>query len=505
MPRLAFLANQAVMSSTNNDLPKRPRFSWNIGQFPWNDGKGSQEDYVNAVISWSSFHDKLPQNNSSKIPKELRGIMLQSHLYGGVTFSEIDSDDGVDKICKALHKKDALSVVSNAYSEFLTLLSTKRGTSESYQNFESRFAAAVSILNSHASNTLPESFRAFMLLANSGVDTNQRISILAAATPLVTTVMSNMTDQQLLDSIEYEPISSVLRQCDKPNFCLGTNTIRANNSNFRKNPRRNYKCTPRQLAEVKARSQCKVCKEWGHWHSDHHSDGSLKPGVKSSKSPPEAFKSNSVPRKSDRKSVTFHMAKFSSSKNSSDEKLIGPLLDDAAPYSGIGFHELKLLSPYLNTNWNGKLDPLPESVSDRSHWQYGSGNHSSDSRRMLGSVIVSACLDDGTVIKINHIVIEGSSQWVIGRNFTAKCDIIYSKGNYLKLPNNIEVPLENIDLHSYIASRFFLNEKSQKLLVSKQNLFVPQVQFLILKTIHLGKRLRRLSTKSTSMFVATRS
>ena len=209
-----------------------------------------------------------------------------------------------------------------------------------------------------------------MLLANSGIDAIQRISILAAATPQVTTAMSSMTDQQLLETIEYEPIASVLRQCDKPSFSLGTNTIRANNSNFMQSTRRRYKYTPRQLAEVKARSQCKVRREWGHWHSDHHSDGSLKPGVKSSKTPPDASKSNSMPQKSDKRSVTFHMAKFSSSKASNDEKLVRPLLDDAAPYSGIGFHELKLLSPYLNTNWNGKLDPLPESVSDRSHWQY---------------------------------------------------------------------------------------------------------------------------------------
>ena len=89
--------------------------------------------------------------------------MLNSHLFGrakdlwkDIPFSEIESDDGFDKIGKALHKKDALSVVSNAYSDFLTLLSTKRGTSENYQNFEYGFAAAASEPNSHASNTLPE-------------------------------------------------------------------------------------------------------------------------------------------------------------------------------------------------------------------------------------------------------------------------------------------------------------------------------------------------------------
>ena len=117
-----------------------------------------------------------------------------------------------------------------------------------------------------------------------------------------------------------------------------------------------------------------------------------------------------MPQKSDRNSVTFHMAKFNSSKDSRDEKLVGPLLDNAAPYRGIGFHELNILPTYYNTNWNGKLDLPPESVSDRSHWQYGSGKNSSVSRHMLGSVIISACLEDGTAINIKHSVIEGSSQ-----------------------------------------------------------------------------------------------
>ena len=97
-------------------------------------------------------------------------------------------------------------------------------------------------------------------------------------------------------------------------------------------------------------------------------------------------------QKSDRKSVTFNMAKFNSSKDSHNAELVGPLLYHAAPYSGIEFHELKLLPPSLNANWNGKLEPLTESVSDRFNWQYGSGNHSSDSRRMLRSVIIAACL-----------------------------------------------------------------------------------------------------------------
>ncbi len=177
--------------NTNNDLPKRHHFSWYTRLVPWTDGKGNQEDYVRAVRSWSAFHDMLSDNNSNKILKKLRGNMLHSHLYGRakylrqeLPFEQISSEDGCDKICKALHKRDALSVVSTVYGDFLNLLSTKRGPNEAFRNFESRFAAAISKFKSHSASALPKSLTAFMPLVNSAIESNQRISILAAATTL---------------------------------------------------------------------------------------------------------------------------------------------------------------------------------------------------------------------------------------------------------------------------------------------------------------------------------
>ena len=61
------------------------------------------------------------------------------------------------------------------------LLSIKRGNTEIYRNFESRFASSVANLNSHAQNALTESLTAFILLENSNIDSNQRNSILSAA------------------------------------------------------------------------------------------------------------------------------------------------------------------------------------------------------------------------------------------------------------------------------------------------------------------------------------
>ena len=68
--------------------------------------------------------------------------------------------------------------------------------------------------------------------------------------------------------------------------------------------------------------------------------------------------------------------------------------------------------------------------------------------------------NDGTMTKTSHIVIEGSSQWLIGRNFTAKYDIIHASGNYVKLRDRSKISLKNVDMHSYEPSFIFYKEQT---------------------------------------------
>ena len=77
---------------------------------------------------------------------------------------------------------------------------------------------------------------------------------------------------------------------------------------------------------------------------------------------------------------------------------------------------------------------------------------------VLVCIMISARLNDGTEINIRPTVIAGSSQWLIGRNVTTKCDIIHTNRNYLKLSNQKVVPLQKVDMHSYIPSYIFLNK-----------------------------------------------
>ena len=173
------------------DVPSRPKFSWDVGNVPWADGKGDQDQYKNSVLLWKAFHDRLPEANSNKIPGELQGIALQSQLYGRaldlskkIPSTTIQSIEGASQIVKAVYKRDPLAVIRDVDQTFQQVMSTKRGLNESFKNFESRFEAQVSKYNSLSTESqLPNALVTFMLLSNANVDSSQRVSVLAAAAP----------------------------------------------------------------------------------------------------------------------------------------------------------------------------------------------------------------------------------------------------------------------------------------------------------------------------------
>eukprot|EP00171_Calliarthron_tuberculosum_P002818 IDg2818t1 len=134
---------------------------------------------------------------------------------------------------------------------------------------------------------------------------------------------------------------------------------------------------------------------------------------------------------------------------------IGPLLDDGAPYSGIGLAEFTMLQEMILSNWSGEFDPLLDDIKDRPLWQYGTGSHASETRKFLGSILLKCSTKINTDVMIRHLIIEGSSQWVIGRNLTKHCDIVHIDGKFIKLPNCMKVEIVNLDLHSYLPYSFF--------------------------------------------------
>ena len=66
--------------------------------------------------------------------------MFQSYLNSpvidlckNIPFDEIESEYGVESVCKNWHKKAALTIVNNDYSDFQHLLSTSRGCNEIFK------------------------------------------------------------------------------------------------------------------------------------------------------------------------------------------------------------------------------------------------------------------------------------------------------------------------------------------------------------------------------------
>ena len=421
--------------------------------------------------------------------------MLKSQLFlrakdlvKKVPDSVIESDDGAVAIVKAVYKRDALSTVTDVYHDFMNLLNLKRGQNESFKNFESRFEATVSKFNSHSdSSKIPESLTALMLLANSNVDSGQRISVLAAVSPTADT--ENATTDDFLKAISYESVASVLRQCDRAkqgDMPSSPSVLNANSSSAttggHDNRRKKGKKTlnPEQLADLKSKTRCHTCRKKGHWSSEHNADGSLKPGAVVIEDTPATETPASDTR---RRSVTFNMVNM----HRPDEKLlnnfIGPLLDDGAPYSGMGFDDFKILQSLILPDCNGKLEPLPDSIADRPYWQYGAGKHASAPRKILGSVLLSIMSDGDHAVYIRHLIISGTSQWVVGRNVTRACDIRHIGANKLVLPDTSgtsacdSISIVDHDLHSYLPySRFLPPYVSASLISTKSHIFCATAQ-----------------------------
>lgn len=190
---------------------------------------------------------------------------------------------------------------------------------------------------------------------------------------------------------------------------------------------------------------------------------------------PASDKSESTPPVSN--TVRFNMEKLSSSSNIitstvninkkqiNDNKnscsIIGPMLDDGAPYSAIGIEELRSLHLSILPTWDGSLESIPEIIADRAFWQYGVGAHESAARRILGSVILDVNIPGGYTIQLRHLVLDDSSNCVIGRNITKHSNIIHMNENVLQIPygngKTVSIPLVDHDVHSYLQFYMFSN------------------------------------------------
>lgn len=83
---------------------------------------------------------------------------------------------------------------------------------------------------------------------------------------------------------------------------------------------------------------------------------------------------------------------------------------------------------------------------------YGTGQNSSPRRNILHTIVIPCQSECGSSVHIRHLVLEGSSQWVIGQNVTGSGDIRQSSSPALvvgKDGNNL-VSLNLIKKHSLL-------------------------------------------------------
>lgn len=201
-----------------------------------------------------------------------------------------------------------------------------------------------------------------------------------------------------------------------------------------KNRLKNLSANRRQpLVAALKKLPCRECGNYGHWKEGHNSDGFLKSDVKFSsssdkfiasleiiKTTPSKPENNSGLNDSKKKTISFDMAK-SFAKNAraricvSNKRFIGPLVDDGARYSAIDMAELKFPPYHLSLGEGFDLNTVPTCLNGYTHWQYGSGSHASSTRKIFGSEVLEATSNNALVKKVRHLVLEGSSHWVIGK------------------------------------------------------------------------------------------
>lgn len=71
-----------VIDPANASNSYRQEHSWDIKRTPFTGSKHSRDAYVEAVKLWKHFQDTVLETKTNKIPTELRGVYLISHLYG---------------------------------------------------------------------------------------------------------------------------------------------------------------------------------------------------------------------------------------------------------------------------------------------------------------------------------------------------------------------------------------------------------------------------------------
>lgn len=90
----------------------------------------------------SAFHDNHPDINNNKLPRNLRGLMLISNLYGRAEAliegrkDEIRAvDNGTKVFLKSIYKQGHQSVAVEVFDDLIAIIDTGRGKKGPFMKF----------------------------------------------------------------------------------------------------------------------------------------------------------------------------------------------------------------------------------------------------------------------------------------------------------------------------------------------------------------------------------
>lgn len=209
---------------------------------------------------------------------------------------------------------------------------------------------------------------------------------------------------------------------------------------------------PADFAEFMKTQKCHEYEQLGHWKtSPEHKENRAE-----SKGSSKASSSNKHETK--KKTLTFNHSRIQVCTTHQISTVIDPPADDGAMYSGIVESQL---SAFLRvSHWKNQIEGLPPSLSNGSKWAYGPPEHSSESRPIIDSIVLSLESPEGDLIIIRLLVIKGDSQWIVGGNIVSFWDNIHLK-NVLLFQNGISIPTHTENNLCYVsATRFRIGNPS---------------------------------------------
>lgn len=79
---------------------------------------------------------------------------------------------------------------------------------------------------------------------------------------------------------------------------------------------------------------------------------------------------------------------------------------------------------YSSYSWERNLDTIRDPFVRCLFWEYGSEQHHSEARSILGSMVLSATAPNNYFMLIRHLVLDGASQCQIGRTVTSRRKVL---------------------------------------------------------------------------------